>query len=562
MKDLSEAKQELVKSLVKEKKFHQLEFEVNSLLLEKRSPFLLNLLGVSKISKVPTSKTDLNQSLDLFKEAYLKDKTLIDALFNYSEISIRLLKYDEAKDLLIEYLSKKKYDYKATLALARIHFYLGNMDDCLLNYKKIIDNNEANSKLWSAFLFTTNYTYKYSQKDYLNFCKKYSEKLEKFDEKILKKFQYEKNPKKIRLGFFSADLRTHSVAKFIEETLKILKKDNYEIIAFSNNNLGADDSTTERLKGIFHEWYDIVKLSDLDAVNLIRDKKINILFDLTGYSTGNRCEIFKNKSAPLQISWCGYCNSSGIKEIDYLVADENLIKKEEDFNYTEKIIRLPKIWNSHFLISSEIEINELPAIKNKYLTFGSFNNYGKLSDETIKTWSEILKNNNSKLILKSSVHDHQLLRDNIKSKFKKNGIEGDKIVFIERLKSYEDHLKMYNSIDISLDTFPFAGATTTFESLWMGVPTITLSGEIFNSKFGVSINKNLNLETFIAKDKNDYIEKAKIISSDINKLSQIRHSLRKLAINSPLFDNKNLGLELSKILKDKWRLFSQQNKNL
>ena len=562
MKDLSEAKQELVKSLVKNKKFHQLEFEVNSLLLEKRSPFLLNLLGVSKISKVPTSKKDLNESLDLFKEAYLKDRTLIDALFNYAEISIRLLKYDEAKDLLIEYLSKKKYDYKATLALARIHFYLGNMDDCLLNYKKIIDNNEANSKLWSAFLFTTNYTYKYSQKDYLNFCNKYSEKLEKFDEKILKKFQYEKNPKKIRLGFFSADLRTHSVAKFIEETLKILKKDNYEIIAFSNNKLGADDLTTERLKGIFHEWYDIVNLSDLDVVNLIRDKKINILFDLTGYSTGNRCEIFKNKSAPLQISWCGYCNSSGLKEMDYLIADENLIKKEEDFNYTEKIIRLPKIWNSHFLISSEIKINELPAIKNKYITFGSFNNYGKLSDETIETWSVILKNNNSKLILKSSVHDHQLLRDNIKNKFKKNGIEGEKIIFMERLKNYDDHLKMYNNIDISLDTFPFAGATTTFESLWMGVPTITLSGEIFNSKFGLSINKNLNLDTFIAKDKNDYIEKAKIISSDINKLSQIRYSLRNLAINSSLFDNKDLGLELCKILKDKWRLFSQQNKNL
>ena len=562
MNDLSEVKQKLIKDLLKNKKFHQLEFEVNSLLSEKRSPFLLNLLGVSKISKVPTSKKDLNESLDLFKEAYLKDRTLIDALFNYAEISIRLLKYDEAKDLLIEYLSKKKYDYKATLALARIHFYLGNMDECLVNYKKIIDNNEANSKLWSAFLFTTNYTYKYSQKDYLNFCKKYSEKLEKFDEKILKKFKYKMNPKKIRLGFFSADLRTHSVVKFIEETLKILKKNNYEIIAFSNNPPRADDFTTERLKGIFNEWYDIVKLSDLDVVNLIRDKKINILFDLTGYSTGNRCEIFKNKSAPIQISWCGYCNSSGIKEMDYLIADENLIKKEEDFNYTEKIIRLPKIWNSHFLISSELAINELPAIKNKFVTFGSFNNYGKLSDDVIETWSTILKNINSRLILKSSIHDHQLLRDNIMSKFKKNGVKEDKIVFIERLKNYEDHLKTYNNIDISLDTFPFSGATTTFESLWMGVPTITLSGQIFNSKFGVSINKNLNMNNFIAKDQIDYIEKAKIISSDINQLNQIRKSLRNLAINSPLFDNEDFGLELSKTLKDKWTLFSQQNKNL
>ena len=562
MEDLSEEKQKLIKDLVKNKKFHQLEFEVNSLLLEKRSSFLLNLLGVSKISKIPTSKKDLNESLDLFKEAYLKDKTLIDALFNYAEIGIRLFKYNEAKDLLNEYLNTKEYDYKANLALGRIHFYLGNMDECLDNYKKIIDNDEANSRMWAAFLFTTNYTYKYNQKDYLNFCRKYADKLEKFDNKVLKKFQYEINPKKLRVGFFSADLRTHSVTKFIEETLKILKQNNFEIIAFSNNNLRADDLTTERLKGIFHEWYDIVKLSDLEVVNLIRDKKINILFDLTGFSTGNRCEIFKNKSAPLQISWCGYCNSSGIKEIDYLIADQNLIKKEEEFNYSEEIIRLPKIWNSHFLISSKLEINELPAIKNKFITFGSFNNYGKLSYDTIETWSEILKNNNSKLILKSSIHDHQLARDNIMSKFKKNGIDSNKIIFMERLKSYEDHLKLYNKIDISLDTFPFAGATTTFESLWMGVPTITLSGEIFNSKFGVSINKNLNLNNFIAKDKIDYIEKAKIICSDFKRLSQIRQSLRNLAINSALFDNKNLGLDLCKILKDKWNLYSRQNKNL
>ena len=116
---------------------------------------------------------------------------------------------------------------------------------------------------------------------------------------------------------------------------KEFNKDNYEIIAFRNNKLGADDLTTERLKGIFHEWYDIVKVNDLDVVNLIRDKKINILFDLTGYSTGNRCEIFKNKSAPLQISWCGYCNSSGLKEMDYLIADENFTKAKE---YTKLIL--------------------------------------------------------------------------------------------------------------------------------------------------------------------------------------------------------------------------------
>ena len=148
------------------------------------------------------------------------------------------------------------------------------------------------------------------------------------------------------------------------------------------------------------------------------------------------------------------------------------------------------------------------------------------------------------------------------SKFKKNGIEENKIIFMERLKSNEEHLKLYNKIDISLDTFPFCGATTTFESLWMGVPTITLSGKIFNSKFGVSINENLNLNNFIAKDKSDYIEKTNLVSSDLNNLTKIRKSLRSLVMDSALFDNKNLGLNLGKILKDKWNTFSKLNKNL
>ena len=562
MKDLSEAKQELVKSLVKNKKFHQLEFEVNSLLLEKKTPFLLNLLGVCKISKIPTSKDDLNESFDLFKEAYSKDKTLVDALFNYAEIGIRLLKYDEPKKLLVEYLNNKKYDYKANLALARIYFYLGNMNECLNNYKKIIDKNEANSKIWAAFIFTTNYTFKYNQKEYLNFCKEFGKKIKKFKHPQLRNFQYDINPKNLRIGFFSADLRTHSVSKFIEETLKILKLNDFEIVAFSNNNLGSDDNTTERLKNIFHEWYDIVKLNDLEVINLIRDKKINILFDLTGYSTGNRCEIFKNKSAPLQISWCGYCNSSGLEEMDYLIADENLITKEEESNYTERVIKLPKIWNSHFLMSTKLEINDVPALKNGFITFGSFNNYGKLSDDTIEIWSQILKNIKSKLILKSSVHDHKLLRNNILNKFRRYGVTTEKIIFFERLKNYEDHLKLYNKIDISLDTFPFAGATTTFESLWMGVPTLTLSGKIFNSRFGVTINQNLNLNEFIAKDKMDYVTKANLISSDLKKLNKIRKSLRDLAINSSLFDSKLLGKNLSGVLKDKWKLFSKKSRSL
>ena len=556
MESLSKEQQETISNLVKNQNFAVLEFELERIIQKNNTPFLLNLLGVSKIQKKSANKEDAIEAQRLFKESYEMDKNFKDALLNYTRISIKLMENSthilKAQEMLKEHDEKKKYDPKVTLLLADLNFYLSNANESILNIKKVIENNDATQQNWINFLYGIQYTNLFTQAEYINFCKKFYDKIERFDVNNLHNSILEESPLKLRIGFFSADFRNHSVAKFLEEVLKYLKMENkFEIIAFNNSPVKNEDATTKKLKNIFDEWYEIKDLKDLEAINLIRDNKINILFDLVGFSKGTRPAIFKNRSAPIQISWIGYCNTQGIEEIDYIIADDHLIENEQEKFYEEKIIKLPNIWSTHSPINLDIEINELPCIKNKYFTFGSFNNFIKISEETIELWCKILKNNiNSKLILKSSAYD---LTENLINKFDKYGADIKNINFLKRDESMIDHLKKYNLIDLCLDTIPYTGVTTNIEAAWMGVPTLTLKGDIFLYKCGASINKNIKLDQFIANNKNEYVNKAGEISKNFQELSNIRKSIRKRLIESPVFDNMGLTKNLSKILVQKWK---------
>jgi protein O-GlcNAc transferase len=555
MESLSKEQQEIILKLVKEKNFGLLEFELENIVPKNKNPFLLNLFGVSKISQKSSNKKDAIEAQNLFKEAYIKDNKFKDALLNYSKISFKLLDNAEhvsnALAFLEEYKTRNGYDSKINLLIADANFYLSNANETILSLKEVIEKNDETALNRINFLYNIQYTNLIKQKEYIEYCKKFYEKIELFDKKSLNDFSFEKNPSKLRVGFFSGDLRNHSVARFLEGVLKELNlQSKFEIVAFNNNFEKFKDETTTKLKSFFDEWYELKDLKDLEAINLIRDKKISILFDMTGFSKGTRPVIFRNRSAPIQISWIGYCNTQGIKEIDYLIADENLIKKNEEDLYEERIIKLPKIWSTHSKIDLHIEVNELPAIKNGYITFGSFNNFIKISEETIELWCKILKENkNSKLILKSSTHD---LTESLINKFKKQDVNIEKIIFLKREENKINHLKKYNLIDICLDTTPYTGVTTNIEAAWMGIPTITLEGDVFLYRCGASINRNINLNQFIAKDKKDYIYKANETSKNIIELSTLRQNLRKTLINSPVFDNKGLAESLSDILFKKW----------
>ena len=308
---------------------------------------------------------------------------------------------------------------------------------------------------------------------------------------------------------------------------------------------------TENIKNFVDQWCDVFDKSDIEIIRLIKSLNIDVLIDLNGLTGGNKINVVKNRCAPIQISWLGYNNSTGIKNIDYLIADKNLIKKDEESLYSEKILFLPKIWNALSKPNDLPQINRLPKITNSPFCYGSFNNFSKISEDVIDIWSEILRNSNSQIYLKNPrKHIPHTVKENLIKKFLRKGVSKKKILFFDSEFDKNDHLALYNKIDLALDTFPYTGVTTSFEAALMGVPVLTLAGFNFNSRCGESININLKMEDFIAKNKNDYINKAIYWQHNLKILEKIKHNLRDEALSSPLFDTENFANDFTSLIKN------------
>ena len=233
--------------------------------------------------------------------------------------------------------------------------------------------------------------------------------------------------------------------------------------------------------------------------------------------------------------------------MDYIIADKHTIMREEENLYSEKIIFMPNIWNCHSGFETKREEYNLPAKKNNFITFGSFNNFKKINDEVIRVWSQILLNiKNSKLILKASTNSSS---DFLLEKFKIYGVETS-VNIIPYKKEFTDHIKEYKKIDIALDTFPYNGVTTSFEAIWMGVPVLTLDGQNFNSRCGVSINMNMNMTSLIAKNKEDYVLKAINLSKNLSELDRLKKYIFEKAVGSPLFNIKKFSNDFYNCLEN------------
>ena len=547
--DLNKDQKIKLKQLFEKKDYSRFEIEVEKLgNIENLPSYLIMGYAGSKTLNPSSKKNDYLIAAVLFEQIYSKNKSNLEALYNLiisslkAETSIYVLKH------LYERYEENKKDLKVIEGLARIHFLLGNMDKSVLFFKKLIDLNPSSTidggRL--TYLASMNYPSGISQSDYFNECIKLGEAFAKnsnfrdFEKKPL-------NNKKIKIGFLSGDLRDHSVNFFIKDLISKINKNKFTIFAFSNLELSRHHKIiTSFYQKHFDEWYDVIDHTDEELVKLIRSLELDILIDLNGFTYGNRVNIFAARSAKIQISWCGYNNSLGIKNMDYLIADKNLIKKDEENLYKEEILYLPNIWNAMSIPENLPDVNKLPFNDNKIFRYGSFNSFKKISNETVKIWSKILKKSNSELYLKNSGGYNKEVYENLANKFQNEGVNMKKIIFLNKSKS-DQFMKDYYRIDLALDTFPYTGVTTSFQSYLMGVPVLTLKGFNMNSRCGESINKNLGLEEFIANDTKEYINKA-ILFQDRKKLSNLRISLRDKVINSPLFDTDKFTKNFSDIL--------------
>ena len=549
MKALNNDLRNKIKKFYHEKNYSKLEE-----LLEKLENFdelpvsFLMIYAVSKALNPKSKIDDFNKSAYYFEKIYRSNEENLEPLYNLIIVSLKSKRFSNLNNILEKAYLKNKNDTKIIEGLAKTNFFLGNLSKATFFYEKLIKLNPSFFEGWTKFLGSINYHQNIDQKQYLDFCKKFDDLT--VDREIKLKQRNINIDEKINIGFVSPDLKSHSVSFFLKDILNKIDKNKFNITAYSNLPVSEQDPLSLELKNRFNHWIDIFHLNDQETRNIIINNQTDILIDLAGFTLGNRINLFKKRSAPVQVLWLGYCNSLGIKNMDYIIADKNLIKEKEKDFYTEKILYMPKIWNALSKPKDIPNINFDIYEKRDKFCFGSLNNFLKISDKTIKVWSKILNLTGSCLILKSSSNDSKDIKENLLNKFSKENVNLDNITILDTLKNQKDHLECYNKFHLSLDTFPYPGVTTSFESLIMGKPVLTMKGNNFNSRCGESINLNVNLDEFIAENEIDYINKAVNFSKSPNRLENLNKDLRKKVLSSPLFDTETFSKDLQSIFLD------------
>ncbi len=550
--------------LIKNKQYSKILLIIqNEISEEKRTSGLLNLSGICRMM-LSKSDESLKLAINDFRNSYLKETDKTKSIEPFKNLVTASVIYFDNQFIKNEILIGKNFFkeiilifnenndlFEQNLGLMRAIFKVfkrtSDAEKIIECIKKIIKLN-SDSDVIASYCYFNNYLNDWSQSDHLDNAKTLNDKLTIYSPQKLVSLKKSIN-KRINLGFISSDIRSkHSVSYFLKSVVSNYNSSKFQIYMYHNHD--TEDETTKEFENYFFKSTRVSKLSDQEAINTIRKDEIDILVDLNGFSSKHRLALFKNRLAPIQISWCGYTNTMGIKEMDYLIVDKNLISPNEENLYSEKIIYLPNIWNCHSGYDLERLENEMPSKKNNFITFGSFNNFLKINDTVIEVWASILRKiKNSKLVLKTS---NSISLETYKKKFEKYNV-ADSVNFLNYSKNFNEHLNTYKQIDVALDTFPWNGVTTTFEAIWMNVPVIVMDGFNFNSRCGSSILKNLKLSDLIAKDKQDYIDKAVSLVEDQQKLQYIRTNLFHNALKTPLFDKKkfsdNFFYSLEKIYK-------------
>ena len=337
--------------------------------------------------------------------------------------------------------------------------------------------------------------------------------------------------KKLRIGYISPDFRDHVVLRFCAALLTSYDQARFEVYAYMN---APEDEKSRALAREVDGWRNIFGASPAAAARQIYEDGVDILVDLAGHTRGGALPVLAYKPAPVQVSGIGYFASTGLPAVDYFLGDVYLDDAAEQDAFTEKLLVLP---HSHFCYAprgQEPAVVSPPCEKNGYVTFGSFNNFTKVTDEVLAAWAEILRQvPDSRLLLKADVFGAADSRAYAMERIARAGIVPERLTLRSLSREY---LGEYADMDIALDPFPYPGGGTTCDALYMGVPVVTLAGADHGGRFGVSLLKNIGLGELAADSTAQYVEKAAGLAGDRELLAALRRELRPLMKKSPLMD--------------------------
>jgi protein O-GlcNAc transferase len=357
------------------------------------------------------------------------------------------------------------------------------------------------------------------------------------------------NPdRRLRIGYVSADFREHACAFFLDPLLRSHDHSQFEIFFYAQ--VPIPDARTQQFHTYCDQWRDTVSLRDEAFAEQIRQDEIDILIDAKLHTSENRLRVFAYKPAPIQVGWLGYPGSSGLETIDYRLVDRHIEPVGYEYKFDEKPIFLPENFWVYDPLAGEPAVNPLPARLAGVLTFGCLNNFCKVTNRTIELWTGALRAAaNSRLILLAPAGS---ARQRILDQFRAAGVDPSRIEFVDN-RPRAQYLAIYHRIDLCLDTLPYNGHTTSLDSLWMGVPVLTLPGDTPPGRVGVMHLKNLGLTQFIAGNDADFARIAGECAGDLNALSELRANLRDRLAKSVLMDAPRFARNVETAYRQIWR---------
>jgi len=431
---------------------------------------------------------------------------------------------------------------------------LGRTKDALYFFGKALEISEDQVVCASNYLMTMLPSPDFSPMEIWNAHQAWSELYEK--PLFVHQAPPRNNPEPerlLRIGYVSTDFRTHSVAFFIEPILAAHNRNNFKVFCYSNSS--SPDAITSQLQVLSDVWRPIHDLGDGEASDLIRNDGIDILVDLGGHTSRNRLTLFARKPAPIQVTWLGYPATTGLKSIDYRITDAAADPPGmTEHLHSEKLFRLPDNFICYRPPINAPPVAPPPCLENGFVTFGVFNHFSKVTRCAIDLWCRILRNlPDARLLIKAQGMEHEPMRSYVREMFASHGIVADRLELLGKTSSISSHLEIFGTVDISLDTFPYNGTTTTCESLWMGVPVIAKEGDSHVSRVSVSLMGAIGLSGLIASSDEEYLALATFLARDRKNLEILRNNLRDRMRNSKLLDTAGFTRNLEAAYREMWR---------
>lgn len=496
-------------------------------------------------------------ALECYRQAIALQSDYVHAHNNLGNTLRVLGRYDEAVQSFRRVIELQPDYAQAYNNIANALVDLGDLEGAIAHYRKTIELQPDLAEPHSNLLFILSYREATSSVDYLDEALRFGDHAAALarpftDWPALADTDATKaNARPLRIGFASGDLKTHPVGFFLESILSHL--DPRRIVAVAYPTRRAEDELTARIKPRFASWTPLAGLSDEAAARRIRDDRIDVLVDLSGHTVYNRLPVFAWRPAPVQVSWLGYFASTGLRAIDYVLADPHVVPASEETQFVERVWRLP---DSYLCFTPPVEpadVGPLPMQTNGAVTFGCFNHLMKINDTVIDAWARILHAvPGSRLFLKAKQLDDAFACDVTLQRFAALGIDGARLI-LEGRSPRGEYLDAYNRVDIALSPFPYPGGTVSVEGLWMGVPVLCRRGDRFLSHLCESMLQSAGLADWIADDTDDYIAKAIAFAANPARLTTLRAGLRTKILASPLCDAPRFAKHLEEALSGMYR---------